>query len=796
MCDDGCSISSNYINDSYCDCSNCEDEPYYSCGSCFEGCPSECGNYTYCLFECYDGCILPTGYIDDGFCDCDECEDEPYFNCSSCLNGCTTGCGNYTFCYDIFTCDDGCEISSNYYDDYYCDCSNCEDESKWDCSTCAGGCFDTCGDYGYCVTNNNSLFECDDGCYILETFTDDSYCDCSTCEDEKDYDCDSCSGGCPSEGVCSEYTLCDADAAGLDLDDFLFDCETNSWQEIILMVLEGLLLMFNIGLVVYFNRKMKETYSTKKRSLMKKFKVLVTTSNVCYLVAMGLCIQKTYFVFVGWPWCHISIVSRVFIDIGYIFWEKTIYLAFIVVYITFASRFEQCTKGSKFESEKLSWFLRSMDVILVLVWIWTIIASILYYLPTWDSNYNNNDTQDGDKSVVDYEAITNFEANATNIMLGVYCLFSLIVLILFIRQFAQFIKFVVKMDATSNVQVDYTDTSRDRRGTYSTYTTNTTNSANRKDSTALYGIPPRSPSVNTPTARVPSLSPQTSRASGDPDPDLEPEDQEGTTKTMTMSPLSQTSPVGANSNSYVIPHSNTGSLTPAYANKGNNGNDGNMGSGNVNNSSGGSGGSSGGGVVPGETTIRTRNVNKKKQEKYNKYLSIVSRTALLSIIALFSTVFLIICVTIIWTSLFENNNYNPYMYEYIGIIYGIDSTINILCLNMNFKHGFDLYNKIGCKKLEDEGIKCVLFCFLCKIDQARFSTVRRARQHGRARDDSTALTLPNKAGEASRSTPQVSEIELCGDDDYNRANNNDNNNNNNNENKSDDNNLSRPQSQE
>ena len=50
--------------------------------------------------------------------------------------------------------------------------------------------------------------ECNDGCVITEDFLDDGYCDCSECEDESDWTCDTCSSdGCPT--TCGTWTECD-----------------------------------------------------------------------------------------------------------------------------------------------------------------------------------------------------------------------------------------------------------------------------------------------------------------------------------------------------------------------------------------------------------------------------------------------------------------------------------------------------------------------------------------------------------------------------------------------------------
>ena len=46
-CNDGCPITEEYIDDQYCDCSECEDETYCGCDS-YYGCPTECGDWEPC----------------------------------------------------------------------------------------------------------------------------------------------------------------------------------------------------------------------------------------------------------------------------------------------------------------------------------------------------------------------------------------------------------------------------------------------------------------------------------------------------------------------------------------------------------------------------------------------------------------------------------------------------------------------------------------------------------------------------------------------------------------------------
>eukprot|EP00808_Paulinella_micropora_P025228 g77958.t1 len=48
FCNDGCEIEKKFVNDTLCDCSDCGDEQNYTCATCFQGCPQNCGNYTVC----------------------------------------------------------------------------------------------------------------------------------------------------------------------------------------------------------------------------------------------------------------------------------------------------------------------------------------------------------------------------------------------------------------------------------------------------------------------------------------------------------------------------------------------------------------------------------------------------------------------------------------------------------------------------------------------------------------------------------------------------------------------------
>ena len=47
-CSDDCVISDIYVNDGYCDCTDCGDEDGWTCSTCEDGCPDSCGGYEDC----------------------------------------------------------------------------------------------------------------------------------------------------------------------------------------------------------------------------------------------------------------------------------------------------------------------------------------------------------------------------------------------------------------------------------------------------------------------------------------------------------------------------------------------------------------------------------------------------------------------------------------------------------------------------------------------------------------------------------------------------------------------------
>ena len=132
-------------------------------------------------YTCSDGCqISKTWYMDGTYCDCSDCGDESDWNCGSCNSeGCPTSCGSWTTCdgsgtqecesyTDCFFCDDGCEIPAGYVTDGYCDCSSCEDEDNWSCYTCPDSCAYSCGDYTYCGSSSGLISDLGDAPSVSE----------------------------------------------------------------------------------------------------------------------------------------------------------------------------------------------------------------------------------------------------------------------------------------------------------------------------------------------------------------------------------------------------------------------------------------------------------------------------------------------------------------------------------------------------------------------------------------------------------------------------------------------------
>ena len=250
-CTDGCGISNSYVDDGWCDCTDCGDETYWTCDSCSSAGCANCtsGDANLCdgsgddsgsYFYCSNGCQISSSYYNDSYCDCPSCEDEPLWTCSTC-GGCpnSTNCGDYVSCSssttsspdttsmsyptttsssfgttaDVYTCYSGCTIPSSYYDDGWCDCDQCEDEVYWTCDSCSSdGCANcTSGDANSCDgsgDDSGSYFYCYTGCAISASYYNDSYCDCPSCEDEPYWSCSSC-GGCPNATDCGDFVECD-----------------------------------------------------------------------------------------------------------------------------------------------------------------------------------------------------------------------------------------------------------------------------------------------------------------------------------------------------------------------------------------------------------------------------------------------------------------------------------------------------------------------------------------------------------------------------------------------------------
>ena len=380
-----------------------------------------------------------------------------------------------------FQCDDGCSIPNEFEDDDWCDCSDCEDEPNWTCDTCLPGCVNSnceaeqpCYEAAYDVTNwmASATYNCTDGCKISMYNVNDWYCDCSDCGDESQFNCTTCLSGCPEPNACTQdadgtvvadhgWAWCSQENGGFIVndsvlynmslygddgvfsDDFLMDCKIG-WQEGLVLGLDGLLLFISFFAVIYFIYKICKEDKNKLQLILK---VLVTTCNIAYILCLAINIQKTYLTFMS-QGCELSTKSygwnttrAIVYDITQITWRRMFIFAFIMVYITFGVRLENGLKNSIFESKKLNYYLRLSYILLIVVWVWGIVWELILYTPEYsETTITDSEEMRGGTLVVPMENEYVFDdllLKSTTISLEMCCLFSFIGIILFIYEFKQ-----------------------------------------------------------------------------------------------------------------------------------------------------------------------------------------------------------------------------------------------------------------------------------------------------------------------------------------------------------------------
>eukprot|EP00808_Paulinella_micropora_P011760 g60221.t1 len=208
VCSNGCVIETASVNDNRCDCADCGDERDWNCDSCSQGCPTVCGRSTRCnLCKTTEGhyCSFPFTYQSVSWKSCTALDNDGTDWCFDDRGG-----DNYGNC-DPATCTGACKTTEGYLCRFPFTYQGVLHES---CAT-VDWCYDNRGDYnwGFCDPATcaggwipNITRQCSDGCLLKPTFVNDSSCDCSDCGDEPDWDCNSCSQGCPTE--CGTYTEC------------------------------------------------------------------------------------------------------------------------------------------------------------------------------------------------------------------------------------------------------------------------------------------------------------------------------------------------------------------------------------------------------------------------------------------------------------------------------------------------------------------------------------------------------------------------------------------------------------
>ena len=99
-----------------------------------------------------------------------------------------------------------------------------------------------------------------------------------------------------------------------------------------------------------------------------------------------------------------------------------------------------------------------------------------------------------------------------------------------------------------------------------------------------------------------------------------------------------------------------------------------------------------------------------QQRKYEAFLKAVSRTVVLATIALLSTLIMVLMVDY-WMQLSPNIGMNVFWFEFIVLYLNLDSTINILCVNLQYSYAMPLYQRLNCFNLEKVTKKCILKCY-------------------------------------------------------------------------------------
>ena len=91
-----------------------------------------------------------------------------------------------------------------------------------------------------------------------------------------------------------------------------------------------------------------------------------------------------------------------------------------------------------------------------------------------------------------------------------------------------------------------------------------------------------------------------------------------------------------------------------------------------------------------------------------KLVSVVSRTTVLMTFALSSTVLLLIASMIVYQVF---NGATEFFSYYINVGVGIDSSINVLCLNLQYPYSAAFYQRLKCDKIQKTARRCILWCY-------------------------------------------------------------------------------------
>ena len=85
---------------------------------------------------------------------------------------------------------------------------------------------------------------------------------------------------------------------------------------------------------------------------------------------------------------------------------------------------------------------------------------------------------------------------------------------------------------------------------------------------------------------------------------------------------------------------------------------------------------------------------------------------------------------------------NVFWFEFVILYLNIDSTINILCVNLQYSYAIPLYQRLKCYKLEKATKKCIVKCYNFDKKCCKFTCLgKKSTKSKQIFDDQTENTV-------------------------------------------------------